>query len=335
MKETSIPATSFFRSALLVAIALLPMGAMAFDLSSDSSRVVSDPSYLPLGAQLFGSTEYSYNQTTSNTENYQGAQLFSNKTTTTTIIQVLEYGVTDDFSLRVSGYYQLQGATNNYSSGANTVTTSYGVGDPTFAAIWRVLDQKTQPLNCDLIGAYTADLINAESASSGQFGTVARGGAMAVLGMALSHKTKGFTVYVEGSATYLDSRDVLNQTNGFTTNFDSSWQYAVYFTTQTRFTDQFSLNAGVSQTFTDSQNASFTNANGKLIDYTNQAGDPTVLTVALNYQVTLGGFVASLIYTHDFYANGGNDFSKFPKSDTTTSDKSANLFGAEVRYVFD
>jgi hypothetical protein len=325
---------NLIRMAGVGALALLPLGARALDLTPDASRVLSDPSYLPLGGRLFGSTQFNFNQLGSNTANYQGAPLSSNSTLTTTLNQLFEFGVTDELSLRVSGVYQVQGITNTSSSGASTVTTSTGFGDPNFAATWRFLDEKDRPFNWDLIGVYAPNLISAQNPSTDQFGSVARGGAVASLGTALSYKTKGFTAYGHFLATYFDSRDILNPTTSITTTYEASWQYAFDVTTQTRLGGGWSLNAGVSQTYVDNADASFTNASGKLFQFTGQPGGLTMLTASLNYQVTAGGFVASLLYSHDFYGDSGNDFATLPKSDTTTSGKQSDIYGAMVRYVF-
>lgn len=318
----------------VIALALLPLGARGFDLAPDASRVLSDPSYLPLGGRLYAGTQFTFNQLTSNTANYLGAPLSSLATTTTTLNQLFEFGLTDDFSLRADGTYQVQGVTNDSASGASTVTTSTGLSDPTFTAIWRFLDEKDHPFNWDLIGAYAPNLISAQSATTDEFGSVARGGAVASMGTALSYKTKDFTVYGLFLSTYFDSRASLNQANGITTNYQSSWEYTCQVTTQTRLGAGFSLNAGVSQTYVDNADASFTNAAGKLFQFTTQPGDLTLLVASLNYEVTPGGFVASLLYSHDFYGAGGNDFTTNPKSDTTTSGKQTDIWGAMARYVF-
>ena len=323
-----------WRWTLGLALALLPMRVLAFDLTPDASRVLSDPAYLPLEAQIFGMTEYSYGITNLNTNNSQGALLSSNNTVAGTINQLLEYGITRDLAFRISGFFQLLAGTNSLASGGSTLTTSDGWQDPSFEAVWRVLDQREHPFSWDLLGSCAPSLISAQSATPDQNGTVARGGSTAALGTALSFKTKSFTAYGEFNAVYQGARNVLNQTTNVTTTYDSNWQYGLYFTTQTRFTDSLSLNAGVSQTFNEAANASFTNANGKLISFSSQPGNITAVVAALNGQVTPDRFVASLIYTHNFVGNGGNSFAAFPKTDTTTTDREADLYSAEVRYVF-
>lgn len=317
-----------------LALLLLPLGAWALDLSPDASRVLSDPTYLPLGGQFFGSTEYSYNQVNSNTDNYQGKMTASTSVKTTTLTQVLDFGLTDDLTLRASGFYQLNGTNSQDPSGVSTLTSSYGMSDPTIALVCRVLDEKGAPFNWDLKASYTPDLINAESASADLSGSVARGGSTAAFGTALSYKGKDFTLYLVGDGTYLDEKDVLNQNNGITTSYQPSWVYSLDATTQTRFAEGLSLNAGVSMTFNQSVNASYVNAANKVIDFTNQPSDITYLILALNYQVTPGKLAASLLYSHDFYGQSGNTYLSKPQLDNTIVDRYNDLVGAELRYVF-
>lgn len=334
MKPQRLLGRNLIRIAWVGAMAFLPPGAQALDLTPDASRVLSDPSYLPPGGRLFGSTQFNFSQLSSGTANYLGAPLSSNTTMTTTINQLFEFGATDEFSLRADGIYQVQGVTNNSASGTGTVTTSTGFTNPTFAAIWRFLDEKNRPFNWDLVGAYAPSLISAQNASTDEFGSVARGGAVASLGTALSYKTRDFTAYGLFLTTYFDSRDILNQATGIATSYQASWQYSFEAMTQTRFGGGLSLNAGVSQTYADNANASFTNAAGKLIQFTNHPSNLTLLAASLNYQVTEGGFVASFLYNYILYGNAGNDFAAFPKNDTTTSNKQSAIFGAMARYVF-
>jgi hypothetical protein len=247
---------------------------------------------------------------------------------------VLEFGVADDFTLKASGSIQMLESTTNYVSDATTNTSSDGFGDPTFSAVWRVLDQKGNPFNWDLMGSYAPNLINDEAAAQNLEGTVARGGDTASLGTAFSYKTKDFTVYVSGNALYLDSRDILNQTNLITTTYQSSWQYGALLSTQTRFDEFLSLNASVSQTFGEPANASYVNSSSHLIAFTNRPGDVTTLTAAVNFQVKPGWAVASMIYSHIFYGVSSNTYAVQTDSDTTTLNKGQDIFGAELRYVF-
>jgi hypothetical protein len=325
---------SLYRYAFPLALFLLPMGAKALDLSPNVSRVISDPSYLPLRGQLYGSTEYSYGNTGSNSNNYLNTLTSSNSTVSNTIIQELAYSLTDDFTLRVSDSYEWLTSTTTGTSGATTVTNSNGLLDPTFGATWRVLDESQHFFNWDLIGSYAPNLINAQSASPSNNGNLARGGDTETLGTALSYKSQDFTLYLEGSTTYLDNRYVVNPATNITTTYTSSWQYYLLVSTQTRFTNQWSVNLALSQTFNNIVNASYTNGGGTLIASSRNPGNATDLIGALNFQAVPDRFVISAIYNHNFYNIGGTTYAALPASNTTTFNKGEDVFSGELRYVF-
>jgi hypothetical protein len=323
-----------YQTVSLLALIILPMGAEAFDLTPNVSRVISDPSYLPLEGQLFASTEYSYGNTSSNTNNYLKTLSSSNNTISNVIIQDFAFSFTDDFTLRVTDSYEWLNSNTTDTSGGNTVTNSNGLVDPTFGVTWRFLDETRNLINWDLIGAYAPNLIQAESASEDEIGTVARGGDTEMLGTALSYKSQDFTLYLEGTMTYLDNRNVLNPANGITTNYNSSWQYYLDVSTQTRFSNQWSVNLALAQTFIDNVNASYTNGGGTLIAYTRVPGGVTDLIGSLNFQAVPDKFVISAIYNHNFYNIGSTTYATVPTSDTTTFNKGEDVFSGELRYVF-
>src|SRR5579872_318494 len=172
-----------------IVFSLLPLGAMAFNFKPDTFRVVSDPAYLPLGGQLFGSSEYTYAMTGSNTDNSLGNLKSANQTLSNTITQLWEFGLTSDFTLRASDSYVGSTSTTSPPNGTQTTTHSEGFNDPTFSVIWRALDQQDHPLNWDFQAAYAPNLFNAQSADASESGTVARGGDTEAFGTALSQQT--------------------------------------------------------------------------------------------------------------------------------------------------
>jgi hypothetical protein len=310
-----------------------PLPVMALDMTPDASRVVSDPSYLPNSGQFFGSTQYNNGQTDWNTDDSQGVPKSSANAVNNTINQLVEFGFTDTLTLRASGSYLWIDTDTTAATGVETETQSNGFSDVAFEGLCRVLDQKNHPFSWDLFGIYTPNLINAESASSVENGTVARGGASAGFGSALSYKTKDFTIYGSGTATCLDERTVLNPGNQITTSFDTSWQKVFTLSTQTRLMDKWSLNANVSRTFSDNQNASFVGTGGKLITFVDAPGGQTAFTGALNYQAVPNRFVVSLIYIHNFYDTSANTYATQMNSDITIMDKQQNILSGEIRYV--
>ena len=317
-----------------IALFLLPFGARAFDLTLDASRVVSDPAYMPLGGQVFGSTEYSYANTGSITNNTLGALKSSNSTLSNTVNQVLEYGLTSQIELRVSDSYEWLSSTNSYADGAVTETRSDGFVDPTFTALLRVLDQQDHPISWDLLGSYAPNLINAQSADPVENGTVARGGATGTFGTAISQKTRDFTFYLEGTTTYLANRSIFNPSNNITTSYDPGWQCFVNAATQTRFSPRWSLNLSYSETFNGNVNTSFVNSGGDLVSSVSQSGEVMELTAALNFHLVPNRCVLSFIYNHYFYAGISNTNETLSGSSTMTVEKDQNVFNGELRYVF-
>jgi hypothetical protein len=320
--------------ALGLVLLFLPMAAGAFDFTLDNSREISDPSYLPLGGQLFGSTEYTNGNPGSNTNNSTGAPMAANSSQSNLFNQVFEFGFTDDFTFHVGDSFEWVTSTNTPAGGASTNFNFYGFEDPTFRATWRFMDQSESNFNWDLIGSYSPNLFTSQSASSTQNGTVARGGNSELLGTAFSQKMRSFTYYLEATMTYLDNRTSLDPTGTYTSTFNSSWQYELSLLTQTRFTDQWSLNLNLSHTFFDNVNASIANMANPPSSTTNQQGDVTEFTSALNWQAIPDRCVLSFIYSHDFDNDSAYINNTHPANSTTTTNRVDDIFSGELRYVF-
>jgi len=332
-----MPRKSFIHPALILGGCwwlLVTAPVQALDFSPDASRVLSDPAYMPLRGQVFGSTEYTYGETSSTTDNPIGALKFSTKTLSNTVNQVLGYGLTSDFELRVSDSYEWPSTTNSYPNGGVTVTHSDGFIDPTFTALLRVVDQQDHPISWDLLASYSPNLISAQSADPVENGSVGRGGASGTFGTAISQETRGFTFYIQATATYLDNRSIFNPANNITTRYDPSWQYFINAATQTRFAPQWSFNMNYAETFNDGVRASFVNGGGTTINSLNQPGQTQEFTAALNYHLVPNRFVASLIYNHYFYNGVSNINQTIPANGTQTDEKDQDVLNGELRYVF-
>ena len=102
--------------------------------------------------------------------------------------------------------------------------------------------------------------------------------------------------------------------------------------TQTRFTDAFSLNAGLAHTW--QADLSVFNTNPDLA-HTRVVGNATNVNVALNYHVVPNAVVASLTYAHDFLQDSHSIFPAGSGVDNTSlRDRNANLYGAKLSYAF-
>jgi hypothetical protein len=322
----------FSRYALALAITIFPAQAFALDFTPDASREISDPAYLPLQGWVYGNSQYSYETVNSHGANDLGVQQSSHRTKDSIAGQTIAYGVTDDFTLQLSDNYEWDRTrTDDYTS-ATTDLRSTGLTDPTLRATWRAVDQKTHPLNWDLIASYAPNLINADSASTADTGTVARGGQAASAGTALSYETKSFTVYGSGLATYLGSRNTLDQTTDVTTDYDSSWQYQLSLNTQTRFSELWSVNAGATETLSNHADAIIYSTPAK--DIISEPANTTALNAAINLEVISDRLVVSLMDTYTFHGDAHTDFITAPASDTSTVDEKENTVGLALRYQF-
>jgi hypothetical protein len=299
-------------------------------MTPNSSRILSDPNYLPLGGQLYGTSAYTHGWTSGNTSNDLGAQTSSFQINTNTLDQYLAVGITDDLSLNASLQYAPADYRQiNYANGTSSTLDSSGFSDPTFGATWRVLDQNSWPFDFDLLGSYTPDLIDAHTASTVEDGTVARGGQSGTVGAALGYDTRSFGIRGAFNADIYGDSSNFNLANGDTVETEGHTNYTLSLDTQTRLTDLFSVNAGVAHTFASNLTA-MNLANGA--PRYSEPGDSTALQLALNYNFIPNQFVVSATYAHDFYDNG-QTFYNNPAFDTETRDKQGNIVGVKLSYA--
>ncbi|HEX3431075.1 MAG TPA: hypothetical protein VHT03_09320 [Rhizomicrobium sp.] len=312
--------------------ASLPVAAFAqvIDLTPYSGRILSDPEFLPMAGQLYGTTAYSHGWVDGNSVNGAGTQFSTFHINTNTLDQLLAYGITDDISLNARIQYAPQDYREiDYTNGKTGYLDSSGFSDPTFGATWRVLDQNTYPANFDLFGSYTPDWISAHTGTAVQDATVARGGSSGIIGAALGVVTQGFTIRGAFNANFLGQSSILNLSNGEVLQTGSHTNFDLSLDTQTRLSDLFSVNAGVSHTFaSNTSGISLTNGASR----NDQPGDTTELAVALNYNFIPNAFVISATYAHDFYGNSETLYAN-PAFDSGTRDKSGNILGVKLYYA--
>ncbi len=320
--------TKFLAAAAFFAVSTQ---AYALDFTTEASRIVSDPLYLPLQGQFFGATSYKYGTATQDEFDSTGAKVNSARIDTNTIEQQLMYGVTDDFTLRFDWSYDPSRDVSRHlvPTGSNTRSSS-GWTDPAFGATYRVLEQGNNPFSLDLRADYSPDAFPAKGATAFDEGTVARGGQSADFGATIGHQTRDFTIAATFDADYLDTRKIENQTVGGFTRTDALWNYALGLDTQTRLTDQVSVNAGVGHTFINNAYA-FNTFNG--LAHATRGGDATSLNASLNYHFVPNTVVGSIDYQHNFYDNSRNLFPTSPVSDSEIRNKNEDVIGVTLRYV--
>ncbi len=312
-------------------IFVLASQASALDFTPDASRVLSDLAYLPKKDQFTSTTYYSYTKTTGDVYDYLGAHKNSFTTTSNLLSQTYADGIADDLTFRITASYGKYSTTNNLSAGTSTSNVAYGLDDPVLEIVWRVLDQNDHALNWDIIISYAPDLVPAISASATQVGSVARGGQAMTVGTAFSYKTRDFTAYIDGSATYLSRKDVSDNINTITT-YNSNWQYLLSLNTQTRLNGALAINAGMTETF---HNYVHGTNDTTQIAFDDRAGNLTTFNAALVYNITPDKLVTTLTYNHEIFSNSRIDYLTQPSLNTITKTKSANVLGARLQYLFD
>jgi hypothetical protein len=322
--------------ALLAAASILTIANQAsaqVDFTPEAQRIISDPMYLPLAGQIYGNTGYVYSSAGRDVFDSTGAPTATGSVTGNTFTQELLYGVTDDIALRFAwGYVASRDASRHGIPTGFTENSSSGWTDPVFGATWRAIDQRDGgPLSLDLRVDYSPDAFPAKAPNADDEGTVARGGQAVNLGLTLGHETRDFTIAALFDAQYLDREKQLNQNTGDITHTDSRWNYTLGLATQTRITDLFSVNAGLGHTFS---NDAFLINEATGIPHIQQPGDSTNINVSFNYHFVPNTVVGSIGYEHDFYGDSRNIYPTLPAAGNEIRNRSADVFGANLRYVF-
>lgn len=317
--------------ALAAACAAMSTPAFAQDMESDSTRIISDPLYLPLQGQIYGESAYTYGSSSQDVFDSTGARTSTTDIHFNQLSQKVLYGLTDDLALNFDWAYDFsRDATRHIAGGGDVSRSSSGWTDPDFGLTYRVMDQRVSPLTFDLRASYSPDAFPAKGATTDDEGTVARGGQTMDLGATLGHEGPMFTVAAKFDALWLDTRNVLNQTSGETTSTDAQWNYRLGLEGQARLSDAFSVNAGAGHTFTNT-NTVFNQTSG--LEHFTYGGDVTDVEASLNYQFVPNTLVGSLAYQHNFYQDSRNLFPTSPTDNTFTRNKDEDLVGVTMRYV--
>jgi hypothetical protein len=311
------------------AFVCIPLAAFGQDMTPDTTRYLSDPNYLPLAGQIYGTSAYTHTWTSGDTFDDTGPTS-SFRVNTDTLSQFLSYGITDDLELNAAIHYEPDSQRLvNFTNGTHSSLNSSGFSDPSFGAVWRVLDEGPSPVDFDLFGSYTPDVIDSKNASNTDDGTVSRGGQSGQLGAALGYETRQFSIRGQFSANVYGDSSAINLMNDDTLHTQGYSNYVLGLETQTRLNPLFSVNAGVDHTFASNENVVNTTT---AIAHVLQPGDTTTLHAALNYNLVPNQFVVSATYAHNFLGNNQSVYA-VPASDTSTRDRGSDVLGLELYYT--
>ncbi len=234
--------------------------ALAADWSTDTARILGDPSFLPLAGQAEGVFSYTYSANLydlTSQDPFDGHSSYDRSENG--FLPTLRFGVTDDISVFADLGFGNARATQdrtyeNYvftpyftlvHAHARVTYHSLGAVDPDFGVTWRVIDQRTAPVSVDVTGSYAPDIFQNRSAERLQTGTFATGGQSGSAQLAISRETQVVTLRAYGTFTYNGRR---NDTTGDGTEDLRSAahpSYAVGLQSEARVTPWLAINAGV------------------------------------------------------------------------------------------
>ena len=298
-----------------------------------STRLLSDPLFLPLRGQIFGTTAYTYTNPTSDHYNYLGAKVSSTSASNNLFDQTLAYGFTDAFSFHLSmGYGFDQSDTTNARTGISDTTKDFGFTNPTFGTTYRILDQAQHyPVDVDITANYAPSVFDSKAATLGQAGTVAAGRDVATLSVLVGREMKDFSIAGVATAHYEGTNKDEALGTGDTIKQDSYFDYGLTLETQTRFTNRISLDLDLGYTVPESKTTTINENTGRIASDA-LAGTFSVST-ALNYQFIMNKLVGGLTYTYNDNSDTAANYTNF-RLDTDQKNNSSNVFGARLQYLF-
>lgn len=317
------------KNVLLISSALLfPTLAMA---QTVPLRIVSDPMYLPLEGQVFGSTEYLYGSATQDVYNAAHVRTAKQTVDSNAILQSFQYGITNELSAFGSIGYDPSITTKVSAPGGHTSEERSGWVDPNFGLTYRAVDQAAgAPVSWDFTALYSPDAFDAKSPTLNHDGSVGRGGQEVDLSTRIGHVWNDFTLAGEFHANYDGKRDIADAGTGAMHSISSNWNYMIDLASQYRFTDRFSLNAGAGYRFAYDEDV--LNPGPALGRSVHVAGTPSV-NASLNYAFIPNQVVGSLEYEHRFNGDENAIDTATATSGSSLHNRSEDLVGVNLRYV--
>jgi hypothetical protein len=293
---------------------------------------LSDPAYLPIEGQFTGSTAFTMSESRGNTYDSTGLLASRVYDQSDHIAQTFGYGITDDLSVNIDMSYIPFDKRNRYPvGGGSTTRENSGFTDPTIGLTWRAIEQGESLVNFDVFGSYSPDWVGARAATALSGGTEGRGGQSGELGVAVSHVLPMFTIYGSLAADFVGRRDTFDPTTGTDASRASSTHWNADLSTQTRLSDEVSIDAGISEVF-GHDHTTVTGASG--VEFVNEPANTTALHLAANYNFIPNELVGSLTYAHSFDGTSRVDYPAAPLNDRTNRGGQENTWGARLSYAF-
>jgi hypothetical protein len=318
--------TTLSRVALLAGMALAcPGTALAMDFTPDTTRYLSDPSFLPLAGQVFSET--TYNSTHVDEDWFgQGATVSGEHYAASGnhYIETLLYGISDRLSIEAVGEYDHSTFNYSFMFQGPLRTTRSQFADPTFGATYRLIDQTESPVSVDANASFTPAIVDDEPASGS-------------IGLAVSQEMRSLTLQLEAATGYAGSYESIGTLYGSTNDIGGHWNFSLAARSQIRINPQLAINTGI--TYAKSLGYSVSSPfeivyNGVIsvhtLKYTERPDGTVSPFVALAYDIVPGQVNLAFEYDHLFIGDdhlGG-------ATNGSWLNQSENLYAVHLRLLF-
>jgi hypothetical protein len=149
----------------LIGLAAFPAPAQAVDLTPDTTRYLSDPSFLPAEGQIYSETTYSHADRSEDFKFADGFRSEHHSSGTDRYSQTFGYGVTDRLSLSASGSYSDAQDHYSFADGGSSSPRRSDFDNPSFAITYRAIEQTDSPVSVDVKGSYSPAAVGQTSQS--------------------------------------------------------------------------------------------------------------------------------------------------------------------------
>jgi len=288
--------------------------ADGFDFTPDTTRFLSDPTFLTVAGQWYSETS-------------AGRQVFNEswqpagygiveryRADTDSYQQLIQYGVTNRLNVTLVGsYYEVSGH-YTFTDRPAIDTSQSQFNDPELLVKYRAIMQTDDSVSLDLQLALSPGVVNGTPGSEG-------------VAVFVNHQWQSLTLQAEGGATHYDSYTATDELNAATSRISTQWDYLLAIRSQLRASRHWAVNSGVvytrngtySVTPSDGNSASSLGADSVIGPYVE------VVCRILPRRLNLG-----FEYAHDFIS----DRSLSGAFDGRWLDQSRNLYTLRLRLIF-
>jgi len=313
-----------------LALALSP-GLASADPAATTGVVRSglgQPGYIVQKGEWLSTTSYSHQTSSSESVKATGDLNAKDSGYADTGGQTFTYGLTDHLSINLRQSYESTHSEADRVDGVTTDTHSQGLADPAFGVTWRALDQGPHPVSLDLSGSFAPNWFRAKSATTTETGTIAAGGAQALLSAAVTRLDGPNIFYGSIAATYHGSRVILIQSGPYDRTAPDYWSGEITAEYDRALTPQ--IDVSVTGRWDPAYTTRSTNLGGNgLSSWTDQDAQSAV-TLGVNDCLTPDKVAVALTFSHAF-DHGAQSYQPGVGPSGSSRHATSDTFGATLR----